>query len=1016
MAITPKMEYLWETDQRKTLKQILEQDKQFIPYNQTDPNFGFSQSGLWLRAHIDNLSETEEWVVNIEYSQLDYVDFYLIKDGQTIASSMQGKMQADQKLRMPSFDLPLPIGEPMTLYIRAQSQSSSLIIPIRLQSERSHILYSQIDGLAWGVFYGGLIILAIYNFVLYLNVREPSIIAYISYLIAVLVWQFVWGGYIQWIFPNGQPLWFAEHTELIFSAVGLSSSLFTLYFLEAKYNAPKTLPVLKTLIGLQLVLAIIALLGVLPPTMKNTIIYGVGTIALLICITSGFEAFINRFRPAVYFISAWTMLVTGAVVGMLGLIGVLPSNPFTAYCFQVGVFFEASLFSIALMQKSRHQLQSEVEQASNDLINNMELIEEQNARLDIARKDAIKASNIKSQFLANMSHEIRTPLNAIMGFSRELGQAGLSIAQSEQVRIINSAADNLLTIVNDVLDFSKIEAGKLQINNAAFSPLEVFEEMVAIMAKTAHSKNLDFIFYASPLPEKLISDDIRLKQVLTNLIGNALKFTSEGNVCLSVWAQRRQHGVIDLCFRVADTGIGISRNDRKKLFSAFSQVDDALNRSYQGTGLGLVISQELVRLMNGSIELKSQPGVGSTFTVKVRAQQLSPRSTFSFPQTVNNLTVAVFDPSPMSRRATSSMLKDLGASVYAIDSLDYLQSLDIKPDFLMVFLPNNTRYSDITVMHCAISVPAKQRIVWYSTEDPLVKVSLFQESFTKSIGMPATPSRLIQILSSERVSYNKPVVKPTIKLPSIRMLAVDDMSMNLMLIDTWFRDTPIILTQSHSGEDAVKLCQENIYDIILMDVQMPGIDGLQASKEIRKTDLNMGTPIIAVTAHAFREEQDRLLSSGMDDYLPKPIAYDDLLSVIERWCESGEKEALSAPNASWQLAMQRANDNEAISRQMMYEFMQLLPDARAALEDAENRLDLDALQQEIHRLHGASCYTGAPVIQSLASHIEGALKKTRKDEAMAKMPALYEAITQFMYESEKVLEQHGGEQSLDFDA
>ena len=187
-----------------------------------------------------------------------------------------------------------------------------------------------------------------------------------------------------------------------------------------------------------------------------------------------------------------------------------------------------------------------------------------NVRLDIARKDAIKASNVKSQFLANMSHEIRTPLNAILGFSRELNSFTLPAEKQEQVRIINSAADNLLTIVNDVLDFSKIEAGKLQINNQPFSPNQLLEEMVTMMSKSAHSKGLEFVYKLSPLPEKLIGDVFRIKQILNNLLSNALKFTSQGNITLSVEGQALPHGIHEMTIQVEDTGIGISRQDRKK--------------------------------------------------------------------------------------------------------------------------------------------------------------------------------------------------------------------------------------------------------------------------------------------------------------------------------------------------------------------------------------------------------------------------------------------------------------------
>jgi two-component system sensor histidine kinase BarA len=988
-------------------------DDEFRAMKDSNPNFGMSEQALWLRVNIDNLTDNTEFVVSITFAQLDFVDFYIVHDDAVQAQSQQGKLQSGQRFRLPAFAFSSPVGESVSLFIRVQSDSSSLIVPTSLQSAESFALSTQIDSIAWGLFYGGLFILAIFNFALFIKVKQLSLIAYITYISAVLIWHFIWGGHVHLLFLNGQPTAFASHTEVIFMLVGVSAGLFTASFLEVSRYAPRMAYAVYVFILTQLVVGAVSALDLLSSGAKNTLVYGVASSAILIYIAAGFEAFFNHLRSAIYFIFAWTILCLGALGGLLSLVGVLPSNNFTIYCFQVAVFLEAGLFSFALMEKTQNQLQNEIEQATTDLRNNMEVIEEQNARLDIARKNAIKASNIKSQFLANMSHEIRTPLNAILGFGKELERANLAFTENEQVKIVNSAAENLLTIVNDVLDFSKIEAGKLQVNNSPFSPLSVFEEMVAIMSKTAHSKGLDFIFDSSPLPDKLISDEIRLKQVLTNLIGNALKFTSKGSVTLSVSAQHRQHGVIDLFFDVKDTGIGISRADRKKLFSAFSQVDDAINRSFQGTGLGLVISQELVRLMNGSIDLRSQPGQGSTFSVMVRASHINQRSSFSYPNKVTDLHVVVFDPLPDSRRATSKMLKALGAQVTSVDSLEYLQTLDQEFDFLMVFLPNQSRYSEATVLHCALTINAKTRIVWYCKQDPLQTRPIFKQGFNTSLSMPATPSRLARLVAIDAMPVLKrPLQKPVqsyrsqnnVHLPEINILAVDDMAMNLSLLDTWLKSTDVTLVKAFSAEEAINHCKQTEFDLILMDVQMPVMDGLEATKIIRKIDKNMGTPIIAVTAHAFKEEQERLLSNGMDDYLPKPLAYDALMKMIKRWHNEPESSANQSQTAvCWNLAMNRSNQDEQISQQMMKEFLDFLPSAQKAISRAEKDANYTVLTQEIHKLHGASCYTGAPVIQSLSKRLEIHLKLNEHQQALDLLPSLYNAMIEFEEECVDVL-------------
>jgi len=429
------------------------------------------------------------------------------------------------------------------------------------------------------------------------------------------------------------------------------------------------------------------------------------------------------------------------------------------------------------MEKSRGQLESEVEQATNDLRNNMELIEEQNARLDIARKDAIKASNVKSQFLANMSHEIRTPLNAILGFSRELNNASLPTDQQEQVRIVNTAADNLLTIVNDILDFSKIEAGKLQINNQPFSPNKLLEEMVTIMAKSSHSKRIEFVFDLNPLPEKLIGDVFRIKQVLNNLLSNALKFTSSGTITFSVSGRSLPHGIHEVNITVEDTGIGISRQDRKKLFNAFSQVDDALNRNYQGTGLGLVISRELVRLMNGDLTLKSVLGQGSTFHVSLRMNQLSQKYALTNSDDWKGKNVVIFDPVPATRRSSANMLSILGAKVTSVESLDYLASLKGQYDFFMATVPVSKMGLRDTYLSRFVQFPAQKRILWYSGPEPFAQYPSLSQHFHSQARMPMTLTKLDSLVHHHTTPAKNAMQEKIGTLPKAKILAVDDMEM-----------------------------------------------------------------------------------------------------------------------------------------------------------------------------------------------------------------------------------------------
>lgn len=986
--LTDNFEIYYESDIQLTIGEAVKRRPDFRWYSNSNPNFGFQVRGLWLVTRFSNASNIEDWVFNINFSQLDKVDLYLVQNGQVLQQSHQGKLQKEQIFRTPTLRSTLPVNQPLELYIRVESTSSSLIVPLTVTPEQLHSYGSQLDSLLWGLFYGGLIILAIYNCVLFIGAKEPALLAYVGYIIAVILWQFVWGGHVHLLFPHGVEPWFASHTELIFVLIGISSGVFTMTFLETRAHCQNAHPIIVMLLVLQLLVGMSCVLDILPHIWKNNLVYGVGLLAICSYIYAGFEAFLNHFKPARYFIFAWTMLAFGAVIGMLSLIGLLPSNDFTTYCFQVGVFLEAGLFSFALMDKSRSQLESEVDQATNDLRNNMELIEEQNARLDIARKDAIKASNVKSQFLANMSHEIRTPLNAILGFSKELTHAALPVEQQEQVRIINTAADNLLGIVNDVLDFSKIEAGKLTINNQPFSPNQLLEDMVTLMSKSAHSKKLEFVFNLTPLPEKLIGDVFRIKQILNNLLSNALKFTPSGTITLSATGKSLPHGIYELAFRIEDTGIGISRQDKKKLFNAFSQVDDSLNRNYQGTGLGLVICRELVRLMRGELELKSSPGLGSVFDVTLRTNQLSQKFALGNHAEWIGKRVVVFDPIPDTRRATATMLTHMGAKVISADSVEFLRTLNNQADLLFATLPGSKAKLRNTYLTELVDFPAKKRILWYSGQEPFNQLPSLAQHFHEQVRMPVTISKLESILHHKLAKKKNPLHDKVNTLPAVRILAVDDMEMNLKLLETWLGHSPVSLTCSMSGQDAVNRCHSTEFDLILMDVQMPGMDGLQASRLIRKTALNMGTPIIAVTAHAFKEEQERLLASGMDDYLPKPMEMGQLLDLIKRWCQNSEPAAMALPSMDWQLAVKRTNHQPETAKMMLQDFKALLPATITTLKTLWDKRDFEGLKAEVHKLHGACCYTGVPKLQAQANELETALKLDQKFLVAELLPAL----------------------------
>lgn len=983
---------LFEPDgQRYSLEEVLERRTQFTWPFSSNPNYGFSESGLWLYNRFSNVSEASEFVFDIGFAQNDTVEFYLVERDKILASAITGKKHSGSVYRFPTMEATLPYATEVELFVRVESLRQRLVVPLDVQAKNSHTIMTSLDYTLWGVFYGGILILMFYNLMLFLGTKEPSLIAYIVYLSTVLFWQFIWGGHSQIFFSGDAGQWLNDHTGLIFLLVGIGAGVFTKTFLNTHETAPRMHRIYKPLFVILVALIPVSVFNEVPAFWQNLLVYTASMLSICIYLLSGFESYLNQFKPARYFIFAWSLLLTCALVGLLGLVGLLPSNFITTYCFQFGVFFEAALFSIALIEKSRHQLENEVLEATNDLINNLEIIEEQNARLDIARKDAVNSNRVKSQFLANMSHEIRTPLNAILGFSRELAKSKLPPQQQEHVQIINSSASNLLVIVNDVLDFSKIEAGKLQIAQEAFSPNELLEEIIFVNAKSAQKKHLSFIYHPCALPEKLIGDPARIKQVLTNIISNAIKFTNSGTITMTVRATEIADELIRLHVEVEDTGIGIDPEQKEKLFKAFSQLDDALTRTYQGTGLGLVICKQLMHLMRGDIGFRSAHGQGSCFYISLDCMRLSRHVDIAPIEAWQEKSVLLFDSHPERRRSRSTLFKQVGMQLTSVDSLEFLAQQYMQYDYLFADLTglSNRRLARFKQIAELLSVEHK---ILISHDAQSTFGADIEACFDRKMEPPILYSQL-QSFHQEEEQDDKQIWRQHLKkLPAVKILAVDDMEINLRLLRTWLQESPIALSLSFSGEEAVRMCETEEYDLILMDVQMPSMDGLEATRLIRKTRLNQGTPIIAVTAHAFKEEKERLLASGMDDYLPKPLEILELTNQIQRWCSVPDYEASYLEDTDWQLALSRANQDEAIAADMFREFIKQLPGVLEAVKISSEKQDWTELQHTVHRLHGASCYTGVPKLQRMCADVESELKAKQIHEVQTLLPAFIEAI------------------------
>ncbi len=636
----------------------------------------------------------------------------------------------------------------------------------------------------------------------------------------------------------------------------------------------------------------------------------------------------------------------------------------------------------ASLAEYHDEMQQNIDQATSDLRETLEQIEIQNVELDIAKKRALEASRIKSEFLANMSHELRTPLNGVIGFTRQLLKTPLHDNQRDYLQTIERSATNLLSIINDILDFSKLEAGKMVLEKVPFALRDSVDETLQLLSGSAYDKGLELVVDIDEnVPDSLCGDVLRIQQVLTNLLGNAIKFTEQGCVRLQLTLADQSAERVVLRGEISDTGIGIAREQQSMLFQAFGQADSSVTRRFGGTGLGLVITKRLVNQMEGQIGFTSEKEKGSTFWFTLAIEP----STFAIDgplplAPLEGLSVILLEPRRHSRQALQKQLKQWQIPTQSIDTLDALPADPMQDPAPILLL--NARQLD----EAAPLPPSYPRRILMSEGSVAPHWQrLAQEGGCTLLSMPLSVRRLYQSLLEPKARAQ---TLPAAALPpsrpasgeraAIRLLAVDDNPANLKLIATLLTELAETVDTARGGQAAVEKCCQHHYDAIFMDIQMPEMDGLQATAIIRRDSLNRHTPIIAVTAHTLADEQSRILAAGMDDCLTKPIDEQGLARTLQHWVRpSGSDGAVD-----WSLALSQAGGNPSLAKEMLGMLVESIPETLAELDHALTLGENDALLRCVHKLHGATCYSGVPDLQKICAQIESSLKQGQAMESL----------------------------------
>ena len=679
----------------------------------------------------------------------------------------------------------------------------------------------------------------------------------------------------------------------------------------------------------------------------------------------------------------------------------------------------ALLLALTYQNRQRKQAEQALRQHQQQLEN---LVEARTTELAQATHVAEAANRAKSEFLANMSHEIRTPMNAIIGMTHLALQTSLDERQRNYIEKVGRSADALLGILNDILDFSKIEAGKLAIERIDFSLEDVLGNLSAVIGLKAEEKGLELIFdLPADLPVALVGDPLRLGQILTNLSNNAVKFTERGEIVIGAEVLAQDAATCRLQFFVRDTGIGLSAEQQAKLFQSFSQADASTTRRFGGTGLGLAISKRLTELMGGAIWVESTPGVGSTFhfTVQLGQQQGEHARPPIGLSELGALRVLVVDDNASARETLAAMLGSLGLRVDAAASGEAAltrlrEALDdpyqlVLLDWCMPGLDGVATARAIAQSSDIRPPPTLLMVTAYGREEAMAAAE--GDDIRGFLNKPATPSDLLdailRALGRSAAAQLRPrhdrgaAAEDLARLRGAKVLLVEDNEINQELALELLSSNGLLVAVANHGEEALALLEQEPFDGVLMDCQMPVMDGYEATRRLRQDPRFRDLPILAMTANAMAGDRERVLAAGMNDHIAKPIDVAELFTTLARWVRpkspapmatttATPTAAPAAPEAEppalpvldgidTAAALQRLQGDTALYLKLLRKTAATQADSLEQYDAAVAAADWTSAQRVIHSLKGVAGNLGAEPLRQACARLEAAAQAHRAD-------------------------------------
>ncbi|WAJ71198.1 response regulator [Catenovulum adriaticum] len=970
------------------------------------PKIQFDGDIFWTAHSFYNDTDQKKWTAYLFGSAVGHIEFKLYPLNRSQQANIQNaKTGYFATHEVPyhysvSFDL-----EPQTEYVLlARLSSDFFFAPLRMQFKPSSefLRQAKIENVIIILCFGIGLALALFNAFVYFGTRQRI---YLYYALFTLSWM--WGWAHTFNLPEE---WFGTRTPGFLMAgfllIPIFNALFFINFLQVRESNPW---LSKAAIGFGVV-GIAGLPIAIESPALGLMLASICTGGMLVVgFTLGVKALLAGFKPARYFLLAYIMLLMPNMVGNLMNMGFIPSMNINIYLLGlIGTMLDGLLLAFAMAEKVRLVNLKNVELNENL----EEKVAHRTEKLERTKQDLIEANQAKSRFLAQMSHEIRTPMNAVIGLSQLALKTPLNFEQKDYIQKISGSADVLLGIINDVLDYSKIEAGKLHIDKINFDLTKTIERAVSLCSLKAHTKNIEIILDIQPdVPKFIESDPLRLQQILVNIIANAVKFTEFGHVSIRVSATPLASGdnpaEYKLEFVVVDTGIGMNQQQVSQLFNSFAQADNSITRKYGGTGLGLSISKELVQLLGGDIWVNSKPNVGSAFHFSITAKSTEKAiSNKVFTIKGRPLNVLIVDDNQVASEVVSALFKRHKAHITLVKNgakaiTELKKSIQIRQAYDLVIM--DWKMPEMDGIEAAKIIKHDLNL---SKLPAILMISAYDKDEAKRLGesagidafieKPVGESTLFNVISeclpldSLQAQENFVESEPNIllDLSNINLLLVEDNKLNRQVAAGFLRDTKIQIDVAENGIQAIEKVSKQSFDIVLMDIQMPEMDGLTATQEIRKMDGFSDLPIIAMTAHAMEGDKQRSYEAGMDDHLTKPVDPYELYRCIVKWIDKDklkkqEPEAITLNVNEKKLsnlqsigllnvagALKQMHGKEALYIDLLATFIEENENLVEEINQLAKDKNLHGLRLKVHSLKSNAAYIGAEQLAKDAADIE----------------------------------------------